>query len=51
MVDAGMSDQEKMKKFWRKGDPPAIGNAEVVELQMVGGMWRGTAGNRVKPPP
>jgi len=41
VVDAGMSDRGKMRKFWRKEDPPAIGNAEVVELQMVGGMWRG----------
>ncbi len=32
VVDAGMSDREKMKKFWRKGEPPAIGNAELEEL-------------------
>jgi len=40
VVDAGMSDREKMQKFWRKGEPPAIGNAELVELQRVTGTWR-----------
>jgi len=40
VVDAGMSDRKKMKKFWRKGEPPAIDNAELVELQMEAGRWR-----------
>lgn len=32
VVDHTLSEREKMQQFWRKGDPPAIANAELVHL-------------------
>ena len=39
VVDSGMTDREKMRKFWGKGSP-AIANAELVELSVEDGTWR-----------
>lgn len=39
IVDAELTDQEKMRKFWGKGSP-AIANAELVELSFDAGIWR-----------
>ncbi len=39
VIDAGLTDREKMRKFWGKGSP-AISNAELVELSVEGGAWR-----------
>src|SRR3546814_19515288 len=36
VADAHLDDRGKMLGFWRKGEPPAIGNA-----QRVGFQWRG----------
>ena len=39
VIDAELSDRDKMRKFWGKGSP-AIANAELVELSFDGGAWR-----------
>ena len=39
VIDAELSAQEKMRKFWGKGSP-AIANAELVELSVEGSIWR-----------
>ena len=39
VIDAELSERDKMRKFWGKGNP-AIGNAELVELYFQGGVWR-----------
>ena len=39
VVEAKLSDQEKMQKFWGKGSP-AIGNADLMELWFEGKTWR-----------
>jgi broad specificity phosphatase PhoE len=40
VVDAELSDREKMNKFWRKGEPPAVANAERIEMQIREGAWQ-----------
>lgn len=40
VIDAGLTDREKMQKFWRQGEPPAIGNAEKVKLQCDPDGWK-----------
>ena len=32
VIDADLSEQEKMRNFWRQGEPPAIANCQLVEL-------------------
>ena len=44
VLDAAMNDEEKMQKFWRKGVPPAIGNAELVRLRHHPGLAGGYRG-------
>jgi broad specificity phosphatase PhoE len=39
VLDAELTEQEKMRRFWGKGTP-AIGNAELVEFSLEGGIWR-----------
>ena len=39
VVESEMTGREKMRKFWGDGSP-AIGNAELVELSLQGGIWR-----------
>ena len=39
IIDAELSEQDKMQKFWGKGSP-AIANTELVELSFEGGVWR-----------
>ena len=39
VIDAKLSDRDKMRKFWGKGSP-AISNAELVELSVEDGAWR-----------
>ncbi len=38
-ADALLDDRGKMRAFWRKGEPPAISNAERVGLHWNGGRW------------
>lgn len=33
VIDAELSDREKMRRFWQQGEPPAIGNCQKVELE------------------
>lgn len=40
VVGPELDDRGKMLRFWRKGEPPAIGNAELTEIGWVGGGWR-----------
>ena len=35
-----LDDQAKMRRFWRKGEPPAIGNGELVAFELADGRWR-----------
>lgn len=39
VADAHLDDREKMRAFWRKGEPPAISNAERVEIRLEGDRW------------
>ena len=39
VADAHLDDRGKMLGFWRKGEPPAIGNAQRVGFQWRGGRW------------
>ena len=48
VVDSKRSDQEKMRKFWRKGEPPAIANVEKIELQNEAGGWRYVSAGKVQ---
>ena len=44
ILDTAMNDQEKMRRFWRKGEPPAICNAELVRLRHHPGFAGGYTG-------
>lgn len=33
VIDADLTDREKMRKFWRQGEPPAISNCQLVKLE------------------
>jgi len=39
VIDAELTDREKMRKFWGNGSP-TIANAELVELSLDGGVWQ-----------
>ena len=39
VADAHLDDRTKMLGFWRKGEPPAISNAERVEFYWKGDCW------------
>jgi hypothetical protein len=39
VADAHMDDRAKMRAFWRKGEPPAIGNAQRVGFHWQGDRW------------
>ena len=39
VADAHLDDRAKMLRFWRKGEPPAISNAEPVEIRWIGDRW------------
>ena len=39
VADAHMDDRAKMRAFWRKGEPPAIANAQRVGFHWEGGRW------------
>ncbi len=39
LIDADLTEREKMQKFWGKGSP-AIANAELVELSFDGRTWQ-----------
>ena len=39
VADTDLDDRGKMLDFWRKGEPPAISNAERVEIRWVGDRW------------
>lgn len=40
VAESGLDDRGKMLRFWRKGEPPAIGNAELVQFTWSGFQWR-----------
>lgn len=40
VLDPELSDQERMKKFWRREMPPAIRNAERIELEWKQARWQ-----------
>jgi broad specificity phosphatase PhoE len=39
VADAHLDDRGKMLRFWRKGEPPAISNAERVGFHRAGDRW------------
>ena len=39
VADAHMDDRAKMRAFWRKGEPPAIGNAERIGFRWTEDRW------------
>lgn len=39
VIEAELDDQAKMRRFWRKGEPPAIGNGELVEFAWEASSW------------
>ena len=39
VADAHMDERAKMRVFWRKGEPPAISNAQQVGFHWHGGRW------------
>jgi len=39
VADAHLDDLAKMRDFWRKGEPPAISNAERVGFRWAGDRW------------
>jgi broad specificity phosphatase PhoE len=39
VAEAELDDRGKMLRFWRKGEPPAIGNAELVEFRLAMNGW------------
>ncbi|MGI8367326.1 histidine phosphatase family protein [Sphingomonas paucimobilis] len=40
VTEAELDDRSKMLRFWRKGEPPAIGNAELVAFEWHDERWR-----------
>jgi broad specificity phosphatase PhoE len=40
VMESEMDDRGKMLRFWRKGAPPAIGNAELVQFAWSNACWR-----------
>ena len=40
VADADLDDRAKMLGFWRKGEPPAIGNAERIEFSWAKDRWK-----------
>ena len=39
VTESELDDRGKMLRFWRKGEPPAIGNAERIAFESAGGGW------------
>lgn len=39
VADADLDERAKMRAFWRKGEPPAISNAQRVGFHWQGGRW------------
>src|SRR3546814_2519252 len=39
VADAHLDERAKMRAFWRKGEPPAIANAQRVGFHWEGGRW------------
>ena len=46
VTEPELDDQDKMRRFWRKGEPPAIGNAELVAFDWTDGRWHHRPGLR-----
>ncbi|WP_010165390.1 histidine phosphatase family protein [Sphingomonas sp. PAMC 26617] len=40
VTETELDDRGKMLRFWRKGEPPAIGNAELVEFEWLDARWQ-----------
>lgn len=40
VTEPELDDQGKMLRFWRKGEPPAIGNAELMRLNRTSAGWQ-----------
>lgn len=39
VTETQWDDRGKMLRFWRKGEPPAIGNGKRVRLSWLEGRW------------
>lgn len=39
VTEPELDDRGKMLRFWRKGEPPAIGNGELIRFQVAGFGW------------
>lgn len=39
VTEPELDDRGKMCRFWRKGEPPAIGNAELIVFKLDGARW------------
>lgn len=39
VTETELDDRGKMLRFWRKGEPPAIGNAELVDFSKTSSTW------------
>lgn len=46
VTQAELDDQAKMRRFWRKGEPPAIGNGELILFELTNGRWHHRPGSR-----
>jgi hypothetical protein len=47
VADAHMDERAKMRAFWRKGEPPAISNAQRVGFHWQAGRWECAADRRL----
>jgi broad specificity phosphatase PhoE len=39
VLDVHLSDQEKMRRFWKKGEPDVIPNAALLNVRSHDGIW------------
>ena len=47
VTECELDDRGKMLRFWRKGEPPAIGNADLVGFKWLGSRWQHSASTAV----
>lgn len=48
VTEPDLDDQAKMRRFWRRGEPPAIGNAELIVFDWQDGRWHHRPGLDLK---
>lgn len=46
VTEPELDDQAKMRRFWRSGEPPVIGNAELILFERTDGRWHHRPGGR-----